>query len=68
LENGKEKEINKMNKELRKRIWEEREKVQDLIDDVEVGEYIEERTFYRRLQSVDELLSDIIQDILMEDK
>lgn len=57
-----------MNKELRKRIWEEREKVQDLIDDVEVGEYIEERTFYRRLQSVDELLSDIIQDILMEDK
>lgn len=57
-----------MNKQLRKRIWEEREKVQDLIDDVEVGEYIEERTFYRRLQSVDELLSDIIQDILMEDK
>nr|DAZ69274.1 MAG TPA: hypothetical protein [Caudoviricetes sp.] len=36
-----------MNKELRKRIWEEREKVQDLIDDVEVGEYIEERTFYQ---------------------
>lgn len=36
-----------MNKELRKRIWEEREKVQDLIDNVEVGEYIEERTFYK---------------------
>lgn len=57
-----------MNKELRKRIWEEREKVRDLIDDANEGEYIEERTFYRRLQSVDELLSDIIQDILMEDK
>lgn len=57
-----------MNKELRKRIWEEREKVRGLIDDANEGEYIEERTFYRRLQSVDELLSDIIQDILMEDK
>lgn len=57
-----------MNKELRKRIWEEREKVRDLINDANEGEYIEERTFYRRLQSVDELLSDIIQDILMEDK
>jgi hypothetical protein len=57
-----------MNKELRKRIWEEREKVRDLIDDANEGEYIKERTFCSRLQSVDELLSDIIQDILMEDK
>ena len=55
-----------MTKELRKEIWNERDKVRDLINDANEGEYIEERTFYRRLQAVDELLTKIIQEIIQE--
>lgn len=51
-----------MNKELRKEIWNERDKVRDLINDANEGEYIEERTFYRRLQAVDELLTKILEN------
>lgn len=55
-----------MTKELNKQIWNERDKVRDLINEVDEGEYIEERTFYKCLQSVDELLTKIICEIIQE--
>lgn len=53
-----------MKKELRKRVWEERQKVYDLIDDIGEGQYIDEDEYYRRLQSVYDLLDDIVKDIM----
>lgn len=58
-----------MNKELRKRIWEEREKVNDLLEDVDEDyNLVDTEDYCERLESVYNLLDDIIQDILMEDK
>lgn len=55
-----------MNKELRKQIWNERDEVRDLIYDMDEEEDIEQEVFYKRLQAVDKLLTNIISEIIQE--
>lgn len=60
-----------MNKALNKKIWEERNKVEDLIYTIREGDYDSPNDFLendvlRRLESVSDLLSEIIANIIRE--
>ena len=60
-----------MNKALNKKIWEERDKVEDLIYAIREGDCDSpddflENDVLRRLESVNDLLSEIIVDIIRE--
>lgn len=55
-----------MTKELRKRIWETRDNINELIFLVEIGEVLDELTVRETLQDVNELLTKIIQEIIQE--
>lgn len=60
-----------MNKALNKKIWEERDKVEDLIYAIREGDYDSpddflENDVLRRLESVSDLLSKIIANIIRE--
>lgn len=57
-----------MTKELRKRIWETRDNINELIFLVEIGEVLDELTVRETLRDVSELLSNIIQEIIQEGK
>ncbi len=57
-----------MTKELRKRIWETRDNINELIFLVEIGEVLDELTVRETLQDVNELLTKIIQEIIQEGK
>lgn len=58
-----------MTKELRKRIWETRDNVNELIFEIEeMGDVLDELTVRETLRDVSELLSNIIQEIIQEGK
>lgn len=58
-----------MTKELRKRIWETRDNVNELIFEIEeIGDVPDELTVRETLRDVSELLSNIIQEIIQEGK
>lgn len=58
-----------MTKELRKRIWETRDNVNELIFEIEeIGDVLDELTVRETLRDVSELLSNIIQEIIQEGK
>lgn len=57
-----------MTKELRKRIWETRDNINELIFLVEIGEVLDELTVRETLQDINELLTKIIQEIIQEGK
>lgn len=56
-----------MNKQLRKRVWEKRQNIYDLIDDIKEGKHIDDDEYCRHLENIYCLLDDIIQDILKGD-
>lgn len=58
-----------MTKELRKRIWETRDNVNELIFEIEeIGDVPDELTVRETLRDVSELLSNIIQEIGIKEK
>lgn len=58
-----------MTKELRKRIWETRDNVNELIFEIEeIGDVLDELTVRETLRDISELLSNIIQEIIQEGK
>ena len=58
-----------MTKELRKRIWETRDNVNELIFEIEeIGDVLDELTVRETLRDISELLTNIIQEIIQEGK
>lgn len=58
-----------MTKELRKRIRETRDNVNELIFEIEeIGDVLDELTVRETLRDISELLSNIIQEIIQEGK
>lgn len=58
-----------MTKELRKRIWETRDNVNELIFEIEeIGDVPDKLTVRETLRDISELLSNIIQEIIQEGK
>nr|UWG01651.1 MAG: hypothetical protein [Bacteriophage sp.] len=58
-----------MTKELRKRIWETRDNVNELIFEIEeIGDVLDKLTVRETLRDISELLSNIIQEIIQEGK
>ena len=58
-----------MTKELRKRIWETRDNVNELIFEIEeIGDVLDKLTVKETLRDISELLSNIIQEIIQEGK
>ena len=56
-----------MTKELRKRIWETRDNVNELIFEIEeIGDVPDKLTVRETLRDISELLSNIIQEIIQE--
>lgn len=58
-----------MTKELRKRIWETRDNINELIFEIEeIGDVLDELTVRETLRDISKLLTNIIQEIIQEGK